>query len=192
MTHLLLHAAGNMRSRGLRMIQLHDIAKLAVRLKPGDWQEILSAGSLAHASWWAMPPLLLTARYYSGAIPAFVLDSADKYCARRLLSLARRQTISDVSWSNVRVEALPGIEWSRSPREALVFFYRRLMPSAETRLELKRFSTFHARGSEIPWYNISQAARIWRWAFSRPPRVQTLLSVRAALSGQNDRPLDPP
>ena len=33
----------------------------------------------------------------------------------------------------------------------------------------------------IPWYQLSHASRIVRWLFSQPPRVQTMLSVRAAL-----------
>ena len=39
MMHLLLHAAGNIRARALRLIQLHDIALLAERLNAEDWEE---------------------------------------------------------------------------------------------------------------------------------------------------------
>ena len=42
MLHLLLHAAGNMRARALRLIQLHDIALLARRLGSRDWEELLA------------------------------------------------------------------------------------------------------------------------------------------------------
>jgi hypothetical protein len=186
MMHLLLHAAGNMRSRALRMIQLHDIAKFAERLEASDWDELLTARIKGQALWWAAPPLMLTARYYTSAIPAFVFARLEKQCPWLLRGIARRQSISDVSWSNIRIQALPGIEWSQSLREAFVFMFRRVLPSREARSELKRFSEYHSGGSQIPWYGISQAARIFRWMFSRPPRVQTLLSVRAALSQQTD------
>jgi hypothetical protein len=182
MMHLLLHAAGNMRARALRMIQLHDIARLAERFAAGDWEELLTARVNGQALWWAVPPLMLTARYYERAIPAWVLAGLEKQCSWLLRRIARRQLVSDVSWSNIRIQALPGIEWSQSPREAVVFVFRRLVPNREARLELKRFSTFHSGGAKIPWYGISQAARIFRWVFSHPPRVQTMLSVRAALA----------
>jgi hypothetical protein len=38
----------------------------------------------------------------------------------------------------------------------------------------------------VPWYGISQGARMLRWAFSKPPRVQALLPVRAALAQRYD------
>jgi hypothetical protein len=39
----------------------------------------------------------------------------------------------------------------------------------------------------VPWYRISHARRIWRWLVSRPPRVQTMASLTAALNYANDR-----
>jgi hypothetical protein len=190
MTHLLLHAAGNMRARALRMIQLHDIARLAERFVASDWEELLVARANGQALWWAVPPLILAARYYSGTIPAFVFARLQAGCPWLLRKIARSQLVADVSWSNIRVHALPGIEWSQSLAEAVVFVFRRVLPNREARLELKRFSAYHSGGSEIPWYGISQAARIFRWVFSHPPRVQTLLSVRAALAQQRDESND--
>ena len=140
------------------------------------------------ALWWAVPPLMMTARYYVGTIPALVSGRMEKECPWLLRRIAGRQLVSDVSWSNIRIQALPGIEWSQSPREAFVFVFRRLVPNREARLELKRFSAFHSGGSKIPWYGISQAARIFRWAFSHPPRVQTMLAVRAALAAHDESP----
>jgi hypothetical protein len=190
MMHLLLHAAGNMRARALRMIQLHDIAKLAERFASSDWEELLAARANGQALWWAVPPLMLTARYYAGTIPAFVFARLRAECPWLLRKITQSQLVADVSWSNIRVNALPGIEWSQSPREALVFMFQRVLPNREARMELKRFSVYHSGGSEIPWYGISQVARIFRWVFSRPPRVQTLLAVRAALSQPNDNSSD--
>src|SRR5271165_322192 len=42
MMHLLLHATGNMRAHALRLIQLHDIARLASRFGSVDWEELLN------------------------------------------------------------------------------------------------------------------------------------------------------
>src|SRR5450631_2769976 len=49
MMHLLLHAAGNMRARALRLIQLHDIALLAARFVQGDWDELVAMRPNGHA-----------------------------------------------------------------------------------------------------------------------------------------------
>ena len=187
MAHLLLHAAGNMRARALRLVQLHDIALLSGRLAIGDWDELVIARPSDQAIWWAVAPLLLTSRYYPNSIPPFVIASLEGECPRLLLKIARQQRLSDVSWSNLKVYAFPGIEWSKSVSEALRFIASRIWPSRDVRAELHRFAEHeHEQGaSAIPWYGISQGQRILRWVFSRPPRVQTLRVVRAAL----DQPL---
>lgn len=182
MAHLLLHIAGNMRARALRLIQLHDVALLAARFRPGDWQELLAMRSDGRGSWWAFAPLMLVARYYPVAIPPALSDRRGMECPWLLGKLARHQELADVSWSNIRVQAFPGVEWSRSPREAFDFMSSRIWPSREALLELKEGADQIPDASTIPWYGISHAARILRWVFSRPPRVQTLLCVRAALA----------
>ena len=183
MAHLLLHAAGNMRARALRLVQLHDIALLSARLEIGDWDELVIAHPSDQAIWWAAAPLLLTSRYYPGSIPPFVIASLEGECPRLLLKMARRQCISDVSWSNLNVYAFPGIEWSGSAGEALRFMAGRVWPSRDVREELHRFveHEHEQSASSIPWYGISQGQRILRWVFTRPPRVQTLQVIRAAL-----------
>lgn len=182
MLHLLLHAAGNMRAHALRFIQLHDIALLAGRFGPGDWQELLAMRPDGSTLWWALAPLMLTARYYPVALPPDLFARLGVECPWLLRRLARHQRLTDVSWSNIRIAAFPGVEWSRNPREALEFMMSRIWPSREARLELKEGGAQIPDSSSVPWYGISHGARILRWVFSRPPRVQTLLSVRAALA----------
>ena len=70
--HLLLHAAGNMVGCALRLIQLHDLALLAARMRTDDWARLL-AFRCDRAPWWAVPPLELVARYYPQTIPGDVL-----------------------------------------------------------------------------------------------------------------------
>jgi Uncharacterised nucleotidyltransferase len=182
MLHLLLHAAGNMRAHALRLIQLHDIALLAGRFGPGDWEELLAMRPDGGTLWWALAPLMLTARYYPDAVPPDLFARLGTECPWLLGKLALRQRLTDVSWSNIRIAAFPGVEWSRSPREALEFMISRIWPSREARLELREGGAQIPDSSSVPWYGISHGARILRWVFSRPPRVQTLLSVRAALA----------
>jgi hypothetical protein len=180
--HLLLHAAGNIRARALRLIQLNDIARLAARFGPQDWQELLAARPDRSTMWWAWAPLLLTARYYPSAIPPGVYDGLSAQCPRLLCSRVRRQRLVDVSWSNIRIEAFPGLEWSRTLPEALAFMSSRIWPSHAARSELKEGAAQIPESSTVPWYGISHGARVLRWIWSNPPRVQTLLSVRTALA----------
>jgi hypothetical protein len=182
MKHLLLHAAGNMRARALRLIQLHDISLLARRFNPGDWNELIAAPKGGLRPWWAWAPLTLTARYYPGVVDSTVLESLKGSCPGLLRSLTGNQRLADVSWSNIRIAAFPGIEWSRTPQEAMGFMKSRIWPDRESRSELHDGAAQVPGVSTIPWYGISHGARIMRWVFSRPPRVQTLLSVRAALA----------
>jgi hypothetical protein len=186
MAHLLLHAAGNIRARALRLIQLHDIALVAARFTHGDWEELLDMHPEGSSLWWALPPLTLTARYYPAAIPQDVLARLSMGCSWLLSTLARRQRLTDVSWSNIRIQAFPGVEWSRSGREAVAFMRSRIWPSSDALSELKEGAAQIPGSATVPWYGIPHAVRILRWIFSRPPRVQTLLSVRAALLQRHD------
>jgi hypothetical protein len=181
MTHLLLHAAGNMRAHALRGLQLHDIALLAQRFTGEDWEQLLPETANVDNPWWAFVPIALTARYYSSAIPAEVIRRLKAYCPLSL-QMTRHRQLTAVSWSNIRIAAFPGIWWSRSVPEALEFMRRRVWPSREARSELRQGAAQIPQSSSVPWYGISHGARIMRWMVSRPPRVQTLLSVRAALA----------
>ena len=176
MRHLLLHAAGNMRARALRLIQLHDIALLADRMSREDWLELLGS-----ALWWAFPPLRLAALYYPRAIPASLVRSLEPVCPWLLRQVSRRHRLADVSWSKVRIQAFPGIEWSQSPREALLFAMSRARPSHEALADLSHVAEAQPSLASVPWYSLSHGARILRWIFLRPPRVQTIFSIRSAL-----------
>jgi hypothetical protein len=189
MAHLLLHAAGNMRAHSLRQIQLNDIARLGERFSTGDWDELLHIEPNSRALWWALPPLLLTARYYPSAIPPSVITRLERVCPWPLRKIARRQLLSDVSWSNIKVYAFPGIFWASTPLEAIQFIASRVWPSRDALSELRRFVARDPGAARVPWYGISHPARILRWVFSRPPRVQTYLAVRAALADIAERPI---
>jgi Uncharacterised nucleotidyltransferase len=180
MMHLLLHTAGSMRSRALRLLQLHDIARLAARFSAADWEQLHTA-HLDAGLWWVAPPLILTARYYAGVIPHSLLAQLESKCPWLLCRLSRRHGLMALSWSNVRIAAFPGIEWARTPREAWRFALSRIWPSREALHELEVYSEQNPRTAAIPWYGISHGARIMRWVFSRPPRVQSMLAIRAAL-----------
>jgi len=200
MSHLLLHAAGAMAFRALRLLQLHDISRLAARMTDSDWDELL-AGQTARIGmpWWSFPPLELTARYCSSAsgsfasdasvpssnIPQRVLAATAAACPRLLRQFCQRQSLSDVSYSQLRISAFPGIEWVRSVPELLVYVRQRVVPSAEAVACRKYLATTQPGLSASAWGHMSQGRRMLRWMASRPARPETLFAVRTALAQSN-------
>jgi Uncharacterised nucleotidyltransferase len=181
MRHLLLNAAGDMLLRASRLIQVHDIALLAGRMSSVDWKELLEPGAGNRDLWWAFPPLTLTHRYYPAVIPPAVIDALEPDCPWLLRQVSRQQRLANVSLSTVRIQAFPGIEWARSPRETLLFAMSRVWPSREARAETSDALQAEPRLTSVPWYGLSRPRRILHWMFSRPPRVETIVSVRSAL-----------
>lgn len=179
MLHLLLHAAGNMRAHALRQIQLHDLAQVGNLLYDREWDTLLERRH--DEPWWLYPPMALTARYYPNHIPAEALRAARAACPRILRLAADRQSLTDVSWSNLRIPAFPGIAWSRTPLEVVRLARSRVLPSRASLRELEVARRAEPQLDAVPWYGSSHGRRIVRWLFSRPPRVQTMVSVLAAL-----------
>ncbi len=184
MAHLLLHAASNMRGRALRFIQLHDIAMLATQMRVEHWHELLRLRTGNSGLWWALAPLELTNRYFSKSIPREVIDATAPGCPWLLRKAIRRHTLLDVSWARLRIQAFPGIEWSRSLPEALLFMARRIVPDRARSGRLLAVTTKSTYGASVPWYGLSQRGRIWRWVVSSPPRVQAIYPIRVALGIQ--------
>jgi len=180
MRHLLLHAAGNIRARALRQIQIHDIALLAQRMQAGDWNELLETSD-RRGLWWALPGLALAARYYPNCIPVAALASTERGCPAWLRLATRHHELSDVSWSKIRIQAFPGIEWSKSVGEMLAFARTRLVPTRTELTAVKYLADTQSWARQVPWYGQAHVTRILRWIFSRPPRVQTMYSVQCAL-----------
>jgi Uncharacterised nucleotidyltransferase len=179
MTHLLLHAAGNTRTRSLRMLQLNDIAELSARLGSADWEQVLQYEQSVRPGW-AFPPLALTARYYPNAIPAEVLARAGALCTGMLRRISSRQRISDVSLSYLWIQFCPGLEWCGSIAEVLRYMRIRALPSVAAKLEASNCEATQTWALNSPWTGSSRARRVARWLVSRPPRVATMWSVRTA------------
>jgi hypothetical protein len=182
--HVSLHAAGNMRENGLRFIQIYEVAQLARRMAPGDWRELCGEGAARAQSWWLLPPLALAARYLPGCVPAQVLAELGSVCPRRLRERYEHVPIYEVSWSNLRIVTLPGREWSRSLGDTLRFARGRLWPSREALDETAATQVAQHQRMRTRWYGGSRVKRIVRGLFARPPRVQTLSAVSAALRAE--------
>jgi hypothetical protein len=182
MVHLLLHAAGSMAFQSLRLLQLHDLALLAMRMTATDWDELMRCRSGERGLWWALPPLLLLSRYHAVRIPERILADLKGDCPWLLHQAAQRRSLSDVSFSHLWVDAFPGIEWSQSVREMFSYACSRVRPDRE-HLELRDTTTkTHAWAASSQWSALSQTQRILRWMVQRQTRPATMHAVRAALA----------
>lgn len=179
--HLVLHAAGSMVARDLRLIHLHDLSLVCAAMLPADWDVILQHSPKGNGPWWFLPPLRLASRYYPGLVPRPVLACLERACPPWLNQLTRRRSLTDVSLSCVWISAFPGIEWSRSPAEASKYMFRRFRPDADMRAVRKLDAVAGAWAGAGRWSNLSQRSRIVRWMVSRPPRPATMHVFQSAL-----------
>ena len=102
-------------------------------------------------------------------------------CPRVLRMAARHEILTSVSWSNLRIHAFPGIYWSRSPLDAMRYARQRFIPDRSAIAELDVKVAAQPALYQVPWYALGHGQRILRWMVSRPPRVQTIVSLRGAI-----------
>lgn len=180
MSHLLLHTAGNICARSLRLLHLNDISLLATRMTARDWNVLWDARADG-APWWALPPLRLVQRYYRNAVPQAVLKRLRADCPALLRLLSRRQTLTAASCSKLWLDALPGVEWSRTFREAGDYVMRRLRPTAEDRQERTDMVRTQLWLQGQDWVVLPHSRRILARLAHPVPRMDTLYVVNAAL-----------
>jgi hypothetical protein len=180
MTHLLLHAAGLLTFRSVRLLHLNDISLVAARMAASDWTGVLGTSSDARErAWWAFPVLQLAARYFS-CIPLRVLDEAERCCPRALVRAYKPRILSDVSYTNPWIYAFPGIDWADSAGAKLRYALQRIRPEREAMATRAALLQSEPRNAQSQWARLSQFQRILRGVTSRPGRVETLAAVRAA------------
>jgi hypothetical protein len=182
MTHLLLHAAGSMAFQSLRLLHLHDLAQLSSRMTEEDWNTVVKSSRGRGGLWWAYPPLQLTSRYFTDNIPARVLEALADDCPFLLERACRQQSLYDVSFSYLWVDAFPGIEWSQSFREILAYAASRVWPDSKHIALREQNANTEAWAAQSQWPRLSQGRRILRWMISRPTRPVTMHAVRSALA----------
>jgi hypothetical protein len=185
LTHLVLHAAGNMVARVLRLIHLHDISLVAARMGEPEWMGFLQSRVAGRPLWWAAPPLELASRYYPRRIPHEVLAALRTECPRTLRSKLQRQTLSDVSFAALEMEAFPGLAWTASLSEKLQCVLARVHPGPE---QLALRAVVQAEPWSGDWSRLSQSQRILRAILMRPPRQCSMYIVRAALTNAAQLP----
>ncbi|HET9820068.1 MAG TPA: nucleotidyltransferase family protein [Rhodanobacteraceae bacterium] len=188
LAHLLLHAAGNMCGRSLRLMHLHDIALLARSMQPEEWIFLWRG----RACWWALPPLQMVARHYQDAIPDTVLATLARDCPPLLRAVSRRRTLAQVSCSELWLHAFPGLEWSRGPLDAARFVAGRIRRSPEQLRERNDMARAQLWLRDRDWVMAPQPRRILTWLTRKVPRMDMMYAVRMALAhaisegGEND------
>ena len=181
--HLLLHAAGGMCSRSMRLMHLHDIALVAMQLAPADW-DALCAPRDGASPWWALPPLRLVERYYPGTVPPAVLARLARHCPLALRLSARRQTMTRVSCSGLWLQPLAGLEWAGSAGEAVRYLHARIRPSREAVQEREDMLRTQLWLQGQDWVRMSHRRRVLSWLARPVPRMDTLYVVRAAMESR--------
>lgn len=185
MTHLLAHTAGNMAHRGLRMIQLCDIARMAARMTGPDWEALAGFHGRRQRLWWAAPPLMLTDRYFPDTIPREVLAHLGRGCPWLLRQVTARRTLAAFSYSHLYIDPIPGVIWAQSASQAIRYVRQRVFPGEEQRAQMKVLARTGPWAAEPRWHQQSQVRRAVQWLCSRPTRTETLQPVRAALARAN-------
>jgi Uncharacterised nucleotidyltransferase len=179
MLHLLAHTAGSMVHRGLRLVQLWDVARLAALMTVQDWQVLSETHGGGARLWWAGAPLIVAQRYVPLDLPrcALELTQHGPWWLRRA---ARRRSLTAFSYSDARLNPLSGLIWARSPPELWRYLWSRLRPSAAQREQLAQLARTEPWASAPDWYAVPHGRRMWRFLTARTPRIETLLPVRAA------------
>ncbi|MDG6349234.1 nucleotidyltransferase family protein [Luteimonas sp. 8-5] len=183
MAHLLLHAAGGMCSRSLRLMHLHDIALLCAQMDNADWRDMAACAG-DDGTWWALPPLCMVDRYFPGTVPPTMLAGLARDCPPLLRAVASRQTITQVSCSELWLHPLAGLEWSRSAGDVVRYLVNRVRPTTEAlreRADMMRTQLW-LRGQEEP--GRSRGRRMLAWLARPVPRLDMLYAVRASMEPQ--------
>jgi hypothetical protein len=110
-----------------------------------------------------------------------VFERIERDCPPLLRTMSRRQTLTQLSCSELWLHALSGIEWSRSVREAGRYVRNRVKPSEEAiqeRADMVRTQLWLQGQS---WVRQNQGRRILTLLTRQVPRMDTLYVVRAAL-----------
>ncbi len=178
--HLLLHAAGDLSTRALRLIHLHDIALLAATMTGKQWELLLSMSAPTKAFWWAFPPLEMLNRYQPGLVPQQVLNTYRLGCPWALRRLCHRAKLSQLSFASMSIRAFPALTWCASPRERLRYIRRRLLPDREN-LAGRKTAAAQQWAVQDPWSRMSQGRRVIKWLFARRPRQAAMYIVELAL-----------
>ncbi|HEV2703673.1 MAG TPA: nucleotidyltransferase family protein [Steroidobacteraceae bacterium] len=178
--HLLLHAAGNLATRSMRLMHLHDLARLAAPMTTPQWEELLGLGSTPKSFWWAFPPLQMLNHYQPGLVPQAVINTVRQACPWTLRRLSHHATLTQFSLASLSIPAFPAMAWCTSTGERLRYVGQRVRPTPAT-LAMRAVVADEQWAAQSTWWCRSQGLRMLQWLFARPPRQAPMYIVRLAL-----------
>lgn len=180
MAHLLLHAAGNICNRTMRLVHLNDIVLMSHRMTADDWLA-LGEWDDGVAPWWALPPLSVVARYHPWIVPTGLLARLERQCPFLLRMLSESRTVTRVSCSGLWLHPLAGMEWSRSAGDVGRYLKNRIRPSQEARQERADMIRTQLWLQDQAWVRKGHYRRVARWLAGPVPRMDIMYAVRAAM-----------
>ncbi len=128
--HLLIHTCHNMVNRRLRLVQLYDLALVAPRLAPHDWDGLAESALGAGEARLLYAPLALAEQVFGPLAPAATREALARGTPAALCELTARLTPSEFSLCDRR-EVSPAfrIAWYKPGAERLGALLRVAVPA---------------------------------------------------------------
>lgn len=148
--HLLVHAASDMHPRLLRAVRMHDAHLVYGRMTDAQLRQMLDEATAANGAWWAFAPSALTARYYPGSPPRWLMDALRARAHASLRWLIDRATATSMSACNVRrTSPVEFAAWAQTPAQAFEHASTIFVPTRDDRETWQLKST--APGTSQGW-----------------------------------------
>lgn len=182
--HLAIHASSDAITRRLRLLHLSDIALVAAKLNPADWECMIVGAQQRGEQRMLYPALLLTSRYYP-VVPAAVLRALRSGVPSALLQQLDTTSLDQLSFCN-RLPTTPAekLRWFRPGYEQARAMRHMLLPNPG---ELAHWYPNLARPVLLPLAYLRYAAQILGWGVRRV-RGKSRLSPVASPGGVDMRP----
>ncbi|MEO7908823.1 MAG: nucleotidyltransferase family protein [Roseiflexaceae bacterium] len=182
--HLAIHASSDAIARRLRLLHLADIALVAAKLDPADWERIVAGAQRRGEQRLVYPALLLTSRYYP-VVPAAVLGALRSGVPSALLQQLDATSLDQLSFCN-RLPTTPAekLRWFRPGYEQVRALRHMLLPNPG---ELAHWYPKLTQPALLPIAYLRYGARILGWGVRRA-RGKSRLGPGVPLGGVDVRP----
>lgn len=180
--HLAVHATGDLISRWIRLLHLHDIALVAPKVTDNGWQRIIASVRAQREERYLYPALALTTQYYP-LIPEAVLKALRPGVPPALLKYLDTISIEQVSFCNPAASTVAEkLRWFRPGREQLSAIFNLLAPKPS---DLALSSAPMSHSTPLRGY-IHHYAQLIGWIARRVRRMpRDRLASYAALASDN-------
>jgi len=162
--HLAVHASSDTIARRLRLLHLHDIALVAVRVDRAGWDQIVRAAQARCEERLVYPALLLTSRYYA-VIPAGVLATLRIGVPPALLRYLDESALDRLSFCNTAATTpAEKLCWFRPGRERIGAIRHMVLPDPN---EMAHWFPRMAQPILLPLAYARYSVMLLRWGLRR-------------------------